>query len=426
VNLREIITPSTPRQLDEALPMLAGLTIPAILSAISTFMLGLSLMDIYAFVKKYNQDPNALTDEDWQNVFFDVAFAAVPLLGRAGRSIAGMMPAAVRKKAGDWMRGRIAERLRKDLEKNDLKYGAVPQGNAVGQLAKDRLAKKHAAGVTRANRRADRRLARLQNQTKIWSVIGWGVAVDVIRDYYYKMSDLETQYQQYVGGDRETQLFGDRPPSEAYALADQLRTKYVGELGVMVATSVASMTVARRVKAFGALVGGILGNGTLGQGLVKISSGLAAAIVAAGGPGIAVFLQTETGQKLMADAMVSLIVNPLAKMATVTWDAAIPVLQLVANQTDHPEVAAQLGSVTTNIKRTEPAAPSNSMRAVSSKTNPLAKYVDGSLVTDPATGYLLHNIPAFLTDIRDKARVRGLPDPLANIPRDPNKDYAGI
>ena len=329
------------KQLNEFVPLIGGLTIAGVLGAISVLMTAWSLYDIYKFIGKYQEEPENLTQSDWNSLFLDAILLAVPYAGKLGKAaIVKILPESWVAKGGVWMQTKImdliakkggadaakaAEKGAEEIVKPALKQGAdgwywqLPGGQKVatgkgfktqadalkwakenpGMLKPATAAATNTAGAAaktgaQAGVNAAKTGTAAADATKVaavgaskfskiskavQNVILAGITADTAYNYYGQISDLEEQYQRVLKGDKTTKLFGDVTPEEAYKLANSQRTKLIGEVVVALGLSLGVTS-----KAFGVFgsIGKAIGT-TVGGGKYSTGGTVLGAIGAAPG-----------------------------------------------------------------------------------------------------------------------------------------------
>lgn len=288
------------------------------------------------------------------------------------------------------------------------------------------------------------------NKIPILKIISLAFGSSFLYDHYSKMQDLETQYKQYQTGDKSTKLFGNSSPQDAAALATSEREKIIGETMLVVGTLTQSyskvfnfigMLVGKVGGGGGALAGGALGafggpagmvaGATLGSKLGKglggafgILGGLAK-IIESGKAGalFQVFMSSKTGQEFLNNYIISAITTGQAELPVALYDKGVQLLK---------DLGVNVSSAETNIKKPSsdstsatatPADKSNSAFAINyDSKNPKIMYINGVQVTD-AEGYQYRG-DKYLKDIKLHAQLLKVPDPTANIPKKPGKDYS--
>jgi hypothetical protein len=434
------------KRIDEALPLLG---IPAILAAVSFFMAGLTAMQLYEFVKKYNEDPDAVTDDEWNNIFFDLAFAAIPAFGRLSRPLLiKAIPDKLKSTGGQWAKKKVQElmakdkTLKKDISKADDKFGADARLGKSPEKVKAMRAKNIQAirkAKEQAAKRAESTVKKLQ-ATKIFgplsALFSAGVIGKLSYDYWNKVADIEEQIKLRNEGNLETPLFKDMEINAANQLAADLKAKAVGELTLAVGAALGSIAIAKKVEFLNGILGKVMPGGKLVKGLVTLPGNVAASLVRSGGTGVALFMQTESGQKLLQTEIVSMITTIGGSVMVNAWDALIKGLELAA-KTAGIDITPATNKIKTNIKSPDElnVGPGASTLAATKDpyglalttdpNNPNIKRIGGHPVTGP-DGYVLSTIQPLINRLREKAKAFNVPDPFAQLKFDPNKNYGNI
>lgn len=415
---------------NEVLPIAAfaigGIAMTQILTAIGAFLTAMSLVDLYKLISEISDDPEDATDDQWSDIFLSVLFLAFPALAKYGKPyFLKLIPTSWKQKAGKYVKDLVLKRLRANRASANAKYGSAAQANAPTAAARQALKAKHAAAMKAARQRANKSLKKISSNA-IFKVIaksfGASIIIGFATTYWEKMSQIEEDWAAYQKGDRETETFGDMEPAAAEKHAYDLKKKIWGELAIGVGAAVASMPTAKLVELFGGLFGRLAGGGLVG-GVIKLSANAVAAAIKLGGPGIAMFMQTETGKKLLETTIVSAIVDVAGSVAINTVQWAQPIIDAAAKA-----IGVDLGMSTGSAIK-KPAFKDLDPWGIALTTdpsNPKVKLIGGKLVTDPATGFLSPNIPEVIQDIRRTARAAGQPDPTASIPKDPAAKYIDL
>lgn len=414
-------------RLDEVAPIIiGGIALTQIITAVSAFFTAMTLIDLYKFIDNYGEDPESITDDQWFDVFLDVTLLAIPSLSKFGKPyIAKLIPASWKKYAGDYTRGIVLKRYRAERTAANAKFGKAKQASAPNARTRRDLKAKHAAATQAAKARAAKAMQQVSGDA-IYKIAlkaaGAGALASLADTYWTKISQVEEDWAAYKNGDRETETFGNMDETAAESHAYELKKKLWGELALGVGTMVATMSVGKKIEMFGNFFGRIAGGGLVG-GIFKVPAEIGAAIVRVGGPGIAMFMQTDTGRKLLENPIIESISKIAGSAAVNTWET----LKKLADQTAKA-LGIDLGIATQpNIKRPDFKDPDPWGIAITADPrNPKLQYIGGSPVTDPNTGYLLPTISNQIQNIRRKARAAGQPDPVEKIPRDPAAQYSEL
>jgi len=99
----EIVSPR--EKLTELVPLLAGIGIGGMITAISYGIAAFSAYELYKFFEKYNEDPDKLSDEDWQDAFIDLSLLFVPAIAKLGKNaLVRLIPNSWQRKGGEWLK----------------------------------------------------------------------------------------------------------------------------------------------------------------------------------------------------------------------------------------------------------------------------------------------------------------------------------
>lgn len=432
------------KRIDEALPLLG---IPAILAAVSAFMAGLTAMEIYGFVKKYNENPEDVSDEDWNNIFFDLAFSAIPAFGKLSRPLLlKVIPDKLKATGGQWTKKKVQEMmskdktLQKDMSKADSRYGADARSGASAEKAKAmrakniqsiRKAKEQSAKRAQASLKKMQAAAVFAPLEKLFSA---GVITKLVYDYWNKVADIEEQIKLRNENNLETELFKNMEINAANQQAADLKAKAVGELTLAIGAALGSIVIAKKIEFLTALVGKVMPGGKLTRGLITLPGNVAAALVRSGGTGLAMFMQTESGQKILQNEVVSAVTTFGGSAIVNTWDTFIKVLEVAANAAGI-NITPATDKIKTNVKTPDEISPGSGTLAASKDPYGLAVTTDpnnanikriGGFPVTGADGYVLTNIAGTINRIREKAKAFKQADPFAQLKFDPNKNYGDV
>lgn len=417
-------------RLDEALPVIGGIGLAGALTLISAALAGWSIFEIVQKTSEYADDPNSLTDDDWGELFLDIALLVVPGFLKLGRAaLVRLMPRSVLRWCGGWLRKRVLDRLAKERKTNKADYDKAMSKGPNPQKASE-LKKKLNARNAKAAARAKETVDKFPD--KVLSFINYGIGTAIAYDYWKKIHELEDDWERYMAGDRTTENFGDEPDqSKAYHQAQEKRKRYLGELTVGIGAAVAALPAAKAVgalgKVFGAVTTGVTGS-TLAGGFVKLTADAAAKLIKYAGPGLALFLQTDTGRKFLQNSFVDAIVSGAGTITSATLKLAYDAIDELAKMVGIDNATAGLRSKIKDPNqdplKSDPGlldkTPS-SMKVQKDPSNPKIIYIGGVQVTD-ADGYqAIGN--SYLQSIKDDARALKMPDPTAGIPKKPGKVY---
>ena len=142
-------------KLTELVPLLAGIGIGGMITAISYGIAAWSAYELYKFFEKYNEDPDQLSDDDWADAFIDLCLLFVPAVAKLGKgALVRLIPKSWQRKGAEWLKktayGRAkeyyaAEKARKARQATDIfgnkKYDVNQKGlKQRTQAARDRKA----------------------------------------------------------------------------------------------------------------------------------------------------------------------------------------------------------------------------------------------------------------------------------------------
>jgi hypothetical protein len=431
MRLREIIQE---RRIDEAAPLVAGLSIPAILGFVSAAITAYSVFELYQFINKYQENPEDLSDDDWGNVFIYIALVAVPVFAKLGKPLLmKMMPISMRKYGGSYVKKKILDRLAKDKKASDKKYGP---GARQGKSPEDQkvMRAKNIAMIKKANESAKKRLSKV-SKTPLYDAIVSGLTAGIFgklfMDYWSKYDLLNEQYKAVSAGDLSDfeGMDEDAAKKEIVARRDRL----VGELSIAVSAVIGPLVVAKKIKLFGALFGYVPKGGKFVKGVLNLAADGVAAVTKIFGIGLAALIQTETGKKLLESQIVQGITGLAGTTVVANYELLLNLAEIAGNAagvdvsgaTDamKPTIQSPAGSPTSAAASS--AASQKQLQIMMDPKNNNIKFIDGKQVTGP-DGYVLNNIPNTIVDIRRKARAFGIEDPFNSLKFDPNKQYTNL
>jgi hypothetical protein len=399
-------------QLNEFLPLIAGIGIGGILTAISVGISAWNAYDIYKFVKKYNEDPKKITDDEWIELFIDSALLFTPALSKLGRSaITSVLPKSWLAKGGQWFRGKMLKLYAKSSTKGLTGTARI---KALRQLANG----------TKFAALADQRVRQLGTAWKIIQLAGAGA---VGYDYWKKFSVLDDQYSKFKAGDKTTAVFGDSSDSDGYEIYKEVHAQLMGELTVAIGGIVGGMAVGKVVGFLGSFVGKAPVLGPLLGGSIQIVAGLTR-MLGNTSVYIPLFMATDAGKKFMRDGFISAITKGIGRMEQGSIDMLAKALEEIGvsksitdkipgKTADAPSSVKANDAETDKYIKTGQGDPAFRKQTVGKKI-----YIGGVQVTDD-DGYQLPNFENYFKDLQDKAKIAGEPDPTAGIPKKPGVDY---
>lgn len=423
------------KRLDEIAPfVIGGLTIPVILGYISAAVTAYTVIEIYQFINKYQENPDEITDDDWGDISIDIALAAVPALGKLGKPlILKMIPTWIKKKLGDFTKNAVLKKL--NAEKADIskKYGAATYAGKTPAQIKQIKTKRRLA-LAKANQKAKQKLNKIK-QTSVYNAILNGMAAGIFGklflDYWEKHELLVEEYNQVTNGDLSN-YEGLTQDQALQKIADK-RNKLVGELTIAVSAVITPLAAPKALKLFGVFFGKILPGGKFVKGAFDLPANLLAKYTqlgVAGAASLAAFIQTETGKNLLSNTVVTAITQLAGNFTTGLYNSLLNVLDSLLSRVGINLPMDKLKPTIKNPTLTKPPPPgnvsmANALQIKSDPKNPNVKYIDGKQVTGP-DGYVLNTIPNTVRDIRLKARAFKLQDPFTQLKFDPNKQYTNL
>ncbi len=425
------------KQLNEALPLIAGVGLGSILTAISLGIAAWSAYDIYNFIKKYNEDPEKITDEEWEELFIDAVLLFTPgflKLGRAG--VAKLVPKAAKTRGGKWLRSKINKRYAEVAAKRTAR-GKYSIKGLSGKQRTEMLAKRAAASATvaqtaRAALSANAKLGallRLLGATAIW--FNYMIQITAIEDDFVEIRDAEKLGKPIS----EDNIFKGMTLEEAKEQGQLLRQDLLGEAALqMVGLGIGGRLISG--------VGEIAGNfGLLGQVLgapFKIAGWLAGlggagAKMTAVKAALTAWFSTESGIEFLKQLPFGLLIYSAGLVAkaglgwAMNWslDTLVKLLDeglaYISEKTGIP-----LGVPDAAKSPFSATAPDKATQDAEAQRLANVKFIGGVPATT-ADGYLRSDrgfwlAPKLGIEVRH-ALDNNRPHPLQGIPLDPKKQY---
>jgi hypothetical protein len=422
------------QQLNEFVPVI-GMGFAGAMTVIGTFMAGMGIYELAKMLSKYNDDPESLTDDDWDNVLIDLSLLALPGVARLGRAaLVKVLPRSVVRKGSAMIKKKALDRMKKERAAADKKYGAAAQAGKTPQQAA-KMQQKLIQASAASRKKAQAKIKAFPG--KVYSAISLGIGTSYALDYWEKIIELEDQYARWQAGDRATELFGaEENKEEVDRVAYEHRTRLIGQLTTGVLAAVASGPLAKATDVIGKVLGstlGVLSGGMLKGGIISIPVTIAAKLIKFAGPGLTLFLSTETGQKAISSVYVDWIVQGVGKVTEKTLNliydgvdelakkagvnGATDALRSPIKDPNQSTITNPDGSVVPRLLDKTPS----SLKVGTDPNNPKIKFVGGVQITD-AQGFQAVG-DNYLNDIKNDSRVAKMPDPTAGIPKKPGVNY---
>lgn len=434
---------SEEQQLNELVPILAGIGIAGIISAISLGLSAWSAVELYDFLKKYNEDPDSITDEQWQDAFIDLALFFNRPLAKLGKGlIKKLIPDSWLKKGGEWLKekasGIVRGKVKKEIKKRltDPATGKPLTGakrqQAIRDIARDRKDIYNKAGQEVVEMGLDVGL----------KALGLMAAVT---DYKASCAWAKEQYELY-SSDREKSEYSSAVSKEkAYqyyvADCDLALGAFVTTVGLILTPTpiakILSALTGKWGKFLATVAGGIGGAAAGGTGgaVAGAAAGYAGAagarkflvpffqgkvVDAATKAAIVAWLGTESGKEFLKLGIVRAFVQPIGELfKTIVNDLAGALEKFVgpnaasnaarsAVNPDAPKPSGSGDSASSDQKElNKPGVPWNLRVVVNGKK----VTIGGKDVTDDE-GKLLSGLGTFITDTRAAAKRIGIEDPF--------------
>jgi hypothetical protein len=267
---------------------------------------------------------------------------------------------------------------------------------------------------------------------KVWNAITVGIGAKYAIEYWEKLSELEDQYERWNAGDRTTEIFGAiEDKAEADRVAFTERNRLIGQLVIGVGAAVGGLAAAKATQVMGNMFGAGVKAGTgskLAGGLISLTAGPAALLVKYAGPGLALFLSTETGQKAISSIYVDWIVSGIGNVTAKTMDLIYDGIDALAEKVGITGATDKLRSPIKDPNADSPGVtpamldktPAK-MKVGTDPNNPKIKFVGGVQITDAEGFQAVGN--NYLASIKREAAALKLPDPTAGIPKKPGANY---
>lgn len=429
--------------LGAAIPIAGGAAVVSLSSIWRAVTIGFAAYgsyQIYELLKENNYDPDEMSDEEWLELFMQLATIFVPSIGKAGTAaVVARLPDWFKTKAIQFVKWTTTKKLtpeakaklKKELAANKKSRDAIlKKGPPTKRDAKElnRLAKKDAAARTAAQ-------ATMTGLTpvarQVIELTGVGV---VAYDYWTTLKYLEAQYNLEISKPGQSELYAEANGDKEVAAsmfredADALLGETIFKVTALIKPGIAE----KMFKGLGNAVGVIsplLGWPIkfTGQIIGWLKTG---AVSTTGRVAALVWLETAAGKEFLANSIVASILGFSGSAFRIVAET---IAKLVDTFTG-TEVASNAVSAATagDIKPTTSGQSDEfhgdkdpyGLTLYQDKKNPKIKYVGGQQITTP-DGYIKNNIPATLGDIADKAKALNLPNPLDQLQYNPNLIYSG-
>jgi len=434
MKVHQIITER--QQLNEFVPViLGGMGFAGAMAVIGAFLTGLSIYELTKMLSKYNNDPESLNDDDWDNILIDLSLLALPGAARLGRAaLVKVLPKSMVRKGSAMIKKKALDRMKTERATATQKYGSAAQAGKTPQQAGKMQAKLIKASAA-SRKKAQAKIKSFPS--KVYSAISLGIGTNYALDYWEKIIELEDQYAKWQAGDRTTPLFlAEESKEEVDRIAYEHRTRLIGQLTTGVLAAVASGPLAKATDVGGKVLGsifGVLSGGMLKGGLISVPVTVAAKLIKYAGPGLTLFLSTETGQKALGYSFVDMIMQGIGKVTEKTLNAIYDGVDALAKKAG---ISGATDALRSPIKDPKPSTVTNpdgtvvprlldktpsSLKVGTDPNNPKIKFVGGVQITD-AQGFQAVG-DNYLNGIKNSSRVAKMPDPTAGIPKKPGVNY---
>jgi hypothetical protein len=436
-------------RLDEVIPIIAGLSIAGVISAISVVLAAMSFVDIIKFIGKYNEDPSKISEDEWNDLFIDVALLAIPGVAKLGKPlVVKMLPKKLVAKGGKWLNAKVSDLWKKKNPKFNQEYRQRLKQAKV-KYPDSELAQRAAKISFRAG----------QKVKEIGSAYNWVVNIGgsayYIKDYYTNVGLLEAEWKEWVESTKNNtplkmpNRFADLSYSEAEAKFDSERNSLLGKATIGIVTSTGFAPAFLKATTGKLAAGGVawMKTGSLSGVVVGAPVAATAAIMnkmasamnlalgttgtgAVGRTALISWLETtKAGRDFQQAALIQFVFSVTGAIT----DTLLASLRIAYNSLQDVLAAAGINIPTLSTKL-QPGGgsqnPDQALRDKEDKENAAAEAkkikIGGIDVTDK-DGYLI-NDPMILRlpkiqGALDTARNKGQPNPLAAIPLKPNFTY---
>jgi hypothetical protein len=436
-------------RLDEFVPIIAGLSIGGVISAITVVLAAMSFADIIKFIGKYNEDPSKISQDEWNDLFIDVMLLAIPGVAKLGRGVVvKMLPKKIVSKGGKWLNAKVSDLWKKKNPKFNQEYRAKLKQAKI-DYPKSQLAQRTARIKFKAG----------QKVKEIGSAYNWvvslGGTVYYIQDYYENIGLLEEEWREWVESTKNNtplkmpNRFADMSYSDAEAKFDSERNTLLGKASLGVITSsgfalkllntVTGLGLKGSVALFkgGGVVSG--GAGTVAFGLMNGIGRLMAGIVgntatgAVGKTALMTWLETTSeGKAFQQSVVIQMLYSGIG------WVTDKILQGLRAGYEYLQKLAKKLGINLPDLSnKLKPGGGSQKPdkelkdKADQAEKERQSKTVNvGDITVTDYDGYLLNNpvelqAPDVLNSIKI-AKIDGKPHPLKGIPLKPGVDYSQV
>lgn len=424
------------KQINEALPIIGGIGLGGILTAISIGIAAWSAYDVYNFIKKYNEDPEKITDEEWEELFIDAILMFTPgflKLGRAG--VAKIVPKAAKTKGGKWLRSKInkryAEVAAKRATRGKYSIKGLTGKQRTEMLAKRAAASKTAAAAGAAALSANAAVAGLIRTLGLGAVIGnYLIQIAAIEEDFVELRDSLSSGKEVS----EDNIFKGMSFEEAKEQGQNLRQDLLGEAALqMVGLGLAGRIIGALGKfanLFG-IIGQVFGRPLQFAGWLATLGG--GAKMTAVKTALTAWFSTESGQEWLKQFAIGLALISAGQWAKSTlgpimsWSADIIVklldeaLAYISEKTGIPL------SVPDAAKSPfSPISPDQATKDVEDERAANVKFVGGVPATT-GDGYLRNDRAFWLTPnlgiIARRNANNNKPHPLQGLPLNPKLTY---
>ncbi len=436
-------------RLDEFVPIIAGLSIGGVISAISVVLAAMSFADIIKFIGKYNEDPSKISQDEWNDLFIDVMLLAIPGVAKLGRGVVvKMLPKKIVSKGGKWLNAKVSDLWKKKNPKFNQEYRQKLKQAKI-DYPKSQLAQRAA----RIKFRAADKLKSISSAYN-W-VVNIGGSAYYIKDYYEQEGLLVAEWEEWKASVKNNtplkmpNRFADLSYTDAEAKFDSERNTLLGKasLGVITSTGFAPKLLGFitgtgfKISLAGFKAGsvGIGGSATVAFGVMNGMSKLMQGILgntATGVVGRTALIgwleTTDEGKAFQQSVIVQGIFSGLG------WFTDKVLMLLRAGYKKLQEIAAQFGiripdlpsSVTPGGGSQKPDKELKDKEEKAEKERQDKMVRVGNVKVTDYDGYLINNpVELQAADVLDaiaSAKYNNKPHPLKGIPLKPGVDYSQV
>jgi hypothetical protein len=96
-------------QLNEVVPVIAGLSFGAVMAGLTAYFAVTSAYEVWKILEKNNYEPDKMSDDDWTDIAWEILPLAIPVAGKyIGKATKLMLPKAITSKLGQLVKGKMS------------------------------------------------------------------------------------------------------------------------------------------------------------------------------------------------------------------------------------------------------------------------------------------------------------------------------